>query len=254
MNKTIFILFITSLVMLSCDWNIDKESKIKPASFSNDIAEANLKLGVAYLKSGDYERSLAKLKKAQKADPYYSPIYNALGVLHQQIGEGEIAERYYRKALSLDDSNASTLNNYGQFLCGEGRYDEAEQLFLKAANDPLYTTPEVAFSNAGSCALAQDRAVVAESYFRQALQKNPNITIALLQMSRISYDSDNYLSARAYLQRYLDNNSHTPESLWLGIKIEENLGDKDALASYKLLLRNKFPDSKEAALLGKQPR
>ncbi|MEE9575548.1 MAG: type IV pilus biogenesis/stability protein PilW, partial [Gammaproteobacteria bacterium] len=64
-----------------------------------------------------------------------------------------------------------------------------------------------------------------------------------------SYSNANYLSARAYLQRYLEISAHTARSLWLGINIETELGDKDALSSYELLLKNKFPTSKEAGLL-----
>ncbi|MCG8324683.1 MAG: type IV pilus biogenesis/stability protein PilW, partial [Thiotrichales bacterium] len=58
-----------------------------------------------------------------------------------------------------------------------------------------------------------------------------------------------HLSARGYLQRYTGSNSHNAGSLWLGIQIERALGDRDAEASYALLLRNNFPDSREARLL-----
>ena len=95
----------------------------------------------------------------------------------------------------------------------------------------------------------QGRSDVAESYFRSALENNPKIAVTLIQMAQLSYETPNYLSARAYLQRYLEVSSHTAKSLWLGINIERELGDKNALSSYTLLLKNKFPDSKEAGLL-----
>mgnify|MGYP006175898873 CR=1 FL=1 len=37
----------------------------------------------------------------------------------------------------------------------------------------------------------------------------------------------------------------TPDGLLLGIKIERQLGDKNAVSSYEMLLRNSFPDSVE---------
>lgn len=149
----------------------------------------------------------------------------------------------------MNSSDASTLNNYGQFLCQNSRFDEAEATFMKAAQNPLYQTPEIALANAGTCAMAQNKLDVAESHLRNALDKNPRIAVALIQMAQISYKNASYLSARAYLQRYLEVSTHTAKSLWLGINIETELGDKDALASYKLLLKNKFPNSKEASLL-----
>ena len=57
------------------------------------------------------------------------------------------------------------------------------------------------------------------------------------------------MPARGFLSRYLDANRHTPKSLWLGIRIETELGDKNAVSSYALLLRNQYTDSEEAELL-----
>ena len=55
--------------------------------------------------------------------------------------------------------------------------------------------------------------------------------------------------ARAYLQRYAEVAQHTAESLWLGVRTENQLGDKDQMASYGLKLRAKFPDSEQAKYL-----
>lgn len=245
---TIFLYFLC-LGLNGCNQTTDGSDSTKPTAGTNDIAQTNLNLGIAYLRAGEYEKALEKLEKARYADKNYPPIYNAMGVLYQQLGNKVKAEKFFLKALDLNGSDPSTLNNYGRFLCRESRFDEAEVAFLKAANNPLYTTPEIAFSNAGSCAMDQGKLETAETYFRNALERNPRIAIALLQMAEISYATDNYLSARGYLQRYLEISTHTAKSLWLGIQIENELGDKDALSSYKLLLRNKFPDSQEAKLL-----
>ena len=247
---TLICLIIITLGLAGCDQTTGgMEQSFKPSVGTNDIAEINLKLGIAYLKRGEYEKSLTKLQKAQAADPRYPPIYNTLGVLHQQLGDKVTAEKYFRQALSLNSSDASTLNNYGQFLCQEARYDEAEETFLKAARNPLYSTPEIALSNAGTCAVAQSRFDAAETHFRNALEKNPRVAVALIQMSQISYETASYMSARAYLQRYIETSPHTAKSLWLGIRIERVLGDKNILSSYILLLKNKFPDSEETELL-----
>jgi len=97
--------------------------------------------------------------------------------------------------------------------------------------------------------MAQSRLDAAETHFRNALEINPRVAVALIQMSQISYKTASYLSARAYLQRYLEISPSTAKSLWLGIRIERELGDKNTLSSYTLLLKNKFPDSREAKLL-----
>lgn len=242
------ILIISGLA--SCDQFIRNDQPTLEEQ-TNAVATTNLNLGVAYMQQREYEKSLEKLNKALAADPDYIPTHNALGLLYQRIGKNEEAERFFKKALSLNPNNPQTLNYYGQFLCSTKHYDEGEEYLLKAAANPLYETPEIAVTNAGTCALNNNHPDMAETYFRQALDKNPRVPIALLQMAQLSYNNGNYLSARGYLQRYLEIAQHTPASLWLGIQIEQQLGDKDSLASYALLLRNNFPDSPEAGLLNK---
>jgi type IV pilus assembly protein PilF len=239
--------------LIACNQTTDGSGSaaVRPTAGTNDIAAVNLNLGVEYLRLGEYEKALSKLEKAREADENYPPTYNTLGVLYQRLGDKVKAEAYYQHALRLNSSDPPTLNNYGRFLCQEGRYDEAEATFLKAAQNPLYSTPEIALSNAGTCAMAQGNLDTAERYFRSALEKNPRVAVALLQMAQISYTNASYLSARAYLQRYLEIGKHTAKTLWLGINIERELGDKNLLASYELLLKNKYPQSKEASLLEK---
>lgn len=216
---------------------------------SNEVAESNLNLGIAYLKRGEYEKSLEKLDKALEADPRYTPTLNALGLLYQKLGNNVKAEQYFKQALGIRSNDPYTLNNYGQFLCANDRFDEAQDAFMSAAKNPLYETPEISITNAGTCALKNNHPDTAEKFFREALAKNPKVPIALIQMSQLSYDQGNYLSARGYLQRYLEVSKHSPASLWLGIQIEQQLGDKNTLSSYALLLKNKYPDSNEAKLL-----
>ena len=237
-----------SIFLSSCS-QFQTDNTVQPTVRSNEVAEANINLGMEYMKQGDYTKALEKLKKAQAADPGFPSVYNALGLLYQQLGEADKAEQNYKRALNLNASDPSTLNNYGFFLCQSGRYEEAEAAFLKAADNPLYKTPEIAISNAGTCALINGYTEVAETHFRNALKINSRIPTVLIQMSELSYNQGKYLNARGYLQRYLAIDKHTPKSLWLGIRIERELGDKDALSSYALLLRNNYPESEEAQLL-----
>ena len=221
----------------------------RPDTDSNQVATANLRLGAAYLENGDYEKSLDKLNKALAADPDNFATLNILGVLHQRMGENELAEDYFLRSLSKSPNEPTTLNNYGQFLCATGRPEQADEAFNKAANNPLYGSPEIANSNAGTCALRNQQVEKAEGYFRTALKQNPYIATALIQMAEINVMKENFVSARGYIQRYSEIAKHNAKSLWLGIQTEKALGDNDALSSYAILLKNNFPDSEEARLL-----
>ena len=65
----------------------------------------------------------------------------------------------------------------------------------------------------------------------------------------LKYSRDNFLSARAYMQRYQEAAEHSAESLWLAIRLEYALHDRAAVGKYVNLLRTMFPDSEQAALL-----
>lgn len=225
-----------------------EENQVK-AEQNHQIAIANYNVGVEYIRQGDFDKALDRLIKAREANPEYLPVYNALGVVYQNMEAPDKAEENFKQALKLDAGDSDTLNNYGQFLCKTERAAEANQYFLQAASDPLYQTPEIPYTNAGICAQMHQQQDQAAEYFNRALSLNPRMPGALLQMSEISCDKGNYSAARDYLKRYLDVARYTPRSLWLGIRIERELGDKDAVSSYAMLLRNDFPKTKEAKLL-----
>jgi type IV pilus assembly protein PilF len=212
-------------------------------------ARANTQLGVEYLRKGEYETSLKKLKKALEIDPGYSDAHDVIAVLYEKVGELELAEKHYKRGLRLNPDNASAHNNYGRFLCNMKRYREAEEEFLVAASSAFYPSPELPLLNAGLCMEAQEDLDRAEKYYRQSLEKNPGFGPALLQMARLSYNTEHYLIARGYLQRFQQSSRHTPESLWLGVRTEYALEDHKAWGKYALQLKINFPESRETALL-----
>ena len=210
-KKIIYIIILTLFLLTGCnhkdgyDENI-KPSEIRESQTTNEIALTNLNLGIAYLKEGDYNKALEKLKKSLSADSDYAPTYNVFGLLYQLLGDNNKAEENFKQALAINNVDSSTLNNYGNFLCQQGRLEEAERSFLRAAENPLYEAPEVAMTNAGQCLYANNQIENSKKYFRQALQLNPRIPQALLKMSEMNFGEKNYLSARAYLQRYQEKN------------------------------------------------
>lgn len=206
-------------------------------------AQANLELGVAYYREGRLQLAMENLRRAVDLDPDLFEAHGAIAILYERLGENESAERHYRRALALAPADSRTNNNYGQFLCHQKRLQDADRHFRQAVADPLYDTPEVAYTNAGICARRIPDVRKAEEYFRLALERNPFYPQALLQMLSLNHEQGEYLRARAYLQRYQQVSRHGAESLWLGIQVEHALGDKNAVASYGLALRNHFPDA-----------
>ncbi len=214
-----------------------------------NAAELNARLGLAYMEQGENEQAMAKLKHALKLNPDSASANHYIAELYKKLGKNREAEEHYRKALSLTPSDPMLLNNYGVFLCRQGRLDEARDNFLDAAKQPFYKTPEVAYNNAGLCALEVPDMAKAEKYFRAALHSNPNMADALYAMADLKFKQQQYLSARAFLQRYMEVAPAGAPVLWLGVRVERRLGDETSAAKYAKQLQEKFPTSEETALL-----
>jgi type IV pilus assembly protein PilF len=212
-------------------------------------ADINAKLGLSYMQQGDYDTALEKLKRALDQDPNSVAANHYIAELYKVLNNNELAEEHYKKALRLDGNDPAIQNNYGVFLCDRKRYEEAEKHFLLATRISSYRHPDEAYENAGLCALRIPDAKRAETYFRQALEINPLLPNALYQMALLNFDAQQYLPARAFLQRYEAFSPATSKTLWLGFRIERALGNGDAAGRYAQDLRTKFPQSEEAGAL-----
>ncbi len=242
---------LTALLAAGCATNSARQDEDRP----DTPADINVKLGVGYMQQGDYALALSKLRRALDEEPDSVAAHNAIALLYGRLGETEAAEQHYHEALRLSPSDTGSLNNYGVFLCEQNQPEKSEAYFLRVLKDPLYPGKAETYENLGLCAMRVPDNAKAEQYFHKALKLKPTLSKSLLQMARLTYDAGEYLRARAYLQRYAEVAGHTPQSLWLGIRIERELGDRNAMASYSMLLRGKFPRSDEAQkLAGEQTK
>lgn len=216
---------------------------------ANKLADVQTKLGIGYLREGKLELAYNRLSKAIAADPDYSTAHNAMGTLQERLGDTVSAEKEFQTAVSLNPMDSSAQINYGSLLCRTGRYDEGEQRFLQALKNTLYDRPEVAYSNAGLCMMSAENLDKAETYFRAALERDARLAGALEGMAQISFATQRYLPARAYLQRYEEVSKLNAAALWLGVRIERELGDNVTAGLYAGKLRASYPDSDETRQL-----
>lgn len=236
------------VVISACAAHIQREKNDK------NLVQIHTQLGAGYMQRGDYDVAEYELKKALAIDSDNSEANNVMGLLQTRLKQYALADQYFRTAVKSQPGNAEAQNNYGAFLCEQGHVDQAIVHFKKALTDPLYKTPQLANLNIGLCLMKKPVPAEATKYFKTALSIDPNLASALFQMAKISADSGQMLSARAYMQRYFEIAGDSPDTLLLAISIERTLGNKDMLASYALRLTGKYPDSPEAIQFKKQKR
>lgn len=208
-------------------------------------AEANTQLGISYMQQGKLNLAMNALSKAVEQDRSNAEAHATMAVLKERLEEFDDAERHYRRAIRLDRGNPSYHNNFGRFLCHRDQYREADEQFRIALDDPLYRRRELPLANAGFCALRAGRKEEADDYLRRALEVSPRFAPALLQMAELRHESGDNLSARGYFQRYRDVGRLDAAALWLGVRIEHALGNRNEVSSYGVKLRADFPDAEE---------
>lgn len=221
----------------------DPERKL---SKDERLAELRMALGAGYMQEGAFEVALKELQDSLRLNPRSAAAHATMALLQLRLDKPQVAAEHYRRALALAPSDPEIRNNYGVFLCGQGRAKEADAQFRCAIANPLYRTPAMAYTNAAECALRNGDSARAETDLLTAVQLDPGFATSSLMLADMLFTKGDARAARGHLARYARRAGQTPAGLALGIRVETALGDLDRAASYRMLLKDRFPDSREA--------
>jgi len=216
---------------------------------AEEAARLNLDLGVSYFQQGKFEAALAKLDKSIEANPSNAAAYRVKALVYMRLGDSARAEASYRQAVRHGGDDQSALNDLAVYLCRqEDGYQEALRLFDRSIEVPAYQFRHEVLTNAGKCAKQYDL-VKAEEYLRRAVSISPQYPDALYHLADVTYQSEQYLPARAFIERCLAVTETEPVLLFLAWQIESALGDQVAAQTYRSRLLADFPDSGQAQQL-----
>ncbi|MBD3670873.1 MAG: type IV pilus biogenesis/stability protein PilW [Gammaproteobacteria bacterium] len=234
---------VFAVLFSACSGSPEKSTQNQ--QYAETPAKINAELGLGYMQQGDYKRAMQKLELALNYNPEYDKAHHYIAELYRRLNESKLADKHFQKAIELSPQDPGLRNNYGAFLCERGDFEQAEEQFLLAIRDPLYDGRVQAYENLGLCATQAGDLEKAEKYLRTALKANPRLVKSLYGMAELNYKIGDYLRARAYLQRYEEVGTITAESLWLGIRIEHRMGDREVMKRYARELSRLYPDSEQ---------
>ena len=220
---------------------------------AEEVARSNLELGREYYRRGQYEVALERLRKATAAQPQDSRIHAMLALTYAQLGDVSQSRYYHRRALQYVEPDSGEFgeisNNYGVFLCENTDYADAEEYFIQAAQSRRYSTPHLAYENAGYCAEKAGSPQKAISYYSQALELKPDLARSLLAMVRLNIAQQKYDAANTFLQRLTPAQADSAEGLWLAARIAKGQGDLPRAREIEQRLKSQFPTSPWAVQL-----
>ncbi|MGZ3183457.1 MAG: type IV pilus biogenesis/stability protein PilW [Telluria sp.] len=213
-------------------------------------AAIRLQLAVGYFQDRKYEIALDEIKQALVADPKAANAYGLRGLVYGAMGETALADTNFKEALALEPNNPDLQNNYGSFLCQNNRAEQGLALFDRALANRSYGTPVSALVNAGNCSLRLKRNDLAERYFTEGLQYAPDLAPLNAGLARVYFERRDMERAGFFINRLLGAQKLdrlSPDVLWLAIRIERKLGQRDTESSLVAQLRKQFPGSPEYA-------
>jgi len=222
------------------------QSTVTPQDPILEAGKINARLSMEYLKRGKLDVAQEKIEKALVQNPKDVNVQLAAGLVYERLRNTQKAEKHFRQAVRVDGESPEALNGLGAFLCRNNEQQKGQEMFIRAANNQVYRTPYVAYTNAGVCARSAGHLEQAERFLRQALASGVDYPETYAQLAGVLHERGNDLQARAFVERYLAVAAATPDLLLLGHNIEVALKDEGAATAFRERLTKEFPSSDQA--------
>lgn len=244
LSRRLSILLATACLLLA-GCVTETTNRLAQNKDTDKAVKAYVEAGMLYLQKRQMSNAHRTLHRAYDMKPNDPGVNNGLALFYGIEGDKPQAEKHFKRALSADANFSTARNNYAAFLFAEGRYDEAVQQLERVTKDYRYDRRFTAFENLGLAYQKVGNNAEAQQSFERALKLNPNMPVSLLELAHLHFEQGDNLNAKRYLDQFEKISPPSPRQLWLGIRLQRILGDKNKVASYELALRNLFPGSPE---------
>ena len=214
---------------------------------SRKRARLRLELAAAYLDKGQTTDALDHVKQSIAADPNMADAYSLRGLIYMRMNEMGLAEESFKRALSLNPRSASVQHNYGWLMCQTKRYAESVQMFTSALANPNYGERAKTWMAQGLCQQRAGERAEAEASLMRSYELDAGNPIVAYNLSLLLFQRGDLVRSQFYVRRLNNSELANSESLWLGIKVERRLGNRDAMDQLGAQLKNRFAQSREAA-------
>ncbi|TSE21565.1 Photosystem I assembly protein Ycf3 [Tepidimonas alkaliphilus] len=212
-------------------------------------ARTRVELASGYFEQGQLTVALDEVKQAIQIDPTYAAAFNLRGLIYTALRDPRLAEDSFQQALRLNARDGNTWHNYGWMLCQDGRYAAAFDAFARALDAPAYQGAARTWLARGVCQARAGQPLEAERSLLRAFELDPGNPVTLFNLALLLHQRGDDARAQFYARRLNNSELANAESLWLGLKIERRLGNKDTVAQLAEQLRRRFPASREAGAL-----
>ncbi len=243
--------FSSAVVLTGCASNLTSAGTKADLVTDSDESEVRkrarlrLELAVAYFEKGQTTDALDHLKQSILADPTLFEAYNLRGLIYMRLNDVPLAEESFRRALAMNPKAASVQHNFGWLLCQQSRFPESLQLFTAALANPAYGDRAKTWMAQGLCQIKSGQTMDAENSFLRSYELDAGNPITAYNLSSLLYQRGEFVRAQFYVRRLNNSELANAESLWLGIKVERRMENRDAMGQLGTQLKKRYPQSRE---------
>lgn len=210
-------------------------------------ARIRLELAVGYFEQGQTTTALDELKQTIATDPSYGDAYSLRGLIYMRLNDFRVADESFRKALTLSPKDSNIMHNLGWLLCQQAKYAEAQQLFTQALSNILYVERAKTFRALGLCQLKAGQRSEAEQSLLKSYEFDAGNPITAYNLATLLFLRGDFVRAQFYVRRLNNSELANAESLWLGVKVERRLDNKEAMQQLATQLEKRFPKATETS-------
>ncbi|KQV61207.1 pilus assembly protein PilW [Pelomonas sp. Root1217] len=254
MMKRLLIVLATALLAACAGTtapSADREIKTDSDQTDGDRRAAiRLELAQGYFSRGQFNTALDELKMALQLKPDMREAVNLRGLIYAAMGEHQLAEEAFRRALAVYPNDPDTLHNYGWFMCQQQRWPTADSLFDQALAQSTYRAPARTLLAKGVCEARSGRMLVAEKTLARAFELDPGSPAVAMNLSDVLFRNRELERARFYVKRVNSQPEQVnAQSLWLQLRIERKLGNSGTVDDLAMQMRRKYPQAPETQSL-----
>lgn len=209
-------------------------------------ARIRLQLAVGYFEQGQTTVALDELKQSIAADPSYGDAYNMRGLIYMRLNDLRFAEENFKRALEINPRDSNVMHNLGWLYCQQTRYPESQQIFTKALSDPLYGERAKTFMTMGLCQVRAGQPEQAEASLLKSYEYDAGNPVTAYNLATLLFKRGDFVRTLFYVRRLNNSELANAESLWLGIKVERRLQNREAADQLAAQLMKRFPQSRQA--------
>jgi len=209
-------------------------------------ARIRLELAVGYFEQGQTTIALDELKQSIATDPTYGEAYSLRGLIYMRLNDSRYAEESFRRALNINPHDSNVMHNLGWLLCQQAKYPDAQQYFSQALANPQYGERAKTLRAQGLCQVRAGLREEAEISLVKSYEFDPSNPVTAYNLSLLLLQRGDLVRSQFYVRRLNNTELANAESLWLGVKVERRIENRDAMLQLAAQLLKRFPQSREA--------